>query len=358
MNNPGLGNNVPRDDSPARGSFLETYSQAGSGLKAFHAHGMGTENVLLLEGTDGRLLEAAAREAFDLLDYLEQVLSKFLPESDVSLLNALGAAQPVRVGHDALRLLTLSRQAWEISNGAFDPTLGGLIQAWGFVDMEGRIPADAEIEQLLAARGMNHVILDQEAATARFDRQGVSVDLGGIGKGYAVDAMGALLKERGIAAGAVISGRSSVLTWGAPPGEESWEFEAVHPDDRDESVATLEVKQGVVSSSAASERRFVVRGTEYGHVLDPRTGRPARTVKGVTVWTESALFGDVLSTMLFVLGKEALGRQGCARRLAEAWKPGNTASRASILLFEGDPSVWGGLRVEAFHIGTPGFKLK
>lgn len=349
---------MSRDDSSARGSFLETYSQADSGLKAFHAQGMGTENVLLLAGSDEGRLQEAAREAFDLLDYLEQVLSKFLPDSDISLLNSLGATQAVRLGSDTLRLLKLSRQAWEISDGAFDPTLGGLLDAWGFVDMEGRIPGDAEIEQLLRARGMNHVIIDDKAATARLDRPGVSVDLGGIGKGYAVDAMGGLLKDRGVEAGAVISGRSSVLAWGAPPGEDRWEFDAVHPDARDETLATLEVEAGVVSSSAASERRFVVRGRDYGHVLDPRTGRPARRVKGVTVWTESALLGDVLSTTLFVLGKEALGPQGCASRLAEAWKSGDEPARASVLLLEEDPGVWGGLQVEVFHIGLPGFRLR
>ena len=202
------------------------------------------------------------------------------------------------------------------------------------------------------------MIVDEEAGTARFDRPGVSVDLGGIGKGYAVDAMGSLLKDRGMEAGAVISGRSSVLTWGAPPGEEQWEFDAVHPDDGDETVASLQVEPGVVSSSAASERRFVVRGTEYGHVLDPRTGRPARTLKGVTVWTQSALLGDVLSTTLFVLGKEALGSLGCARRLAEEWKSGDAAARVSMLLCGEDPGLWGGLRVDAFHIGSPGFTLK
>lgn len=341
-------------------AFLETYSQDGSGLLRFEARAMGTENVLLLAGADEQLLREAAQAAFEKLERLESELSKFLPESDVGLLNRLGAFQPVRLGRHTLRLLELSREAWELTGGAFDPTVGPLLEAWGLVDMEGRVPTDREIEDVLAVRGMDHVIVDRERGTATFDRPGVAVDFGAIGKGYAVDAIAALLVERGVTAGVVISGRSSVLAWGAPPGltPESWEFEVVHPDDESETVADLVAEPGSVSSSGASVRRFLRGGKEYGHIIDPRTGRPARRLRGVTIWTESALLGDVLSTAVFVLGRDALGSGGPAVRLLEAWKRPGTEARASILVLEEDSGVWGGLHVETFHVGRPGFRLR
>jgi thiamine biosynthesis lipoprotein ApbE len=204
---------------------------------------------------------------------------------------------------------------------------------------------------------MHHVHFDIDAGTAWLDTPEVSVDLGAIGKGYAVDLLTRRLRERGIEAGAVISGRSSILVWGTPPGEDSWRFEVVHPDDPEETLATLRVMEGAISSSGASERSFFRGGREYGHILDPPTGRPASRVRGVTVWSETAILGDVLSTALFVLGEEALGEDGCVRRLVEAWKTPGSAGRAGVLLVTPDQGVWGGIRCRTFHAGKPGFTL-
>ncbi|MBI4602247.1 MAG: FAD:protein FMN transferase, partial [Planctomycetes bacterium] len=238
-----------------------------------------------------------------------------------------------------------------------DPTVGPLMAAWGLVDMSGRVPPDEDIDALLEARGMDRVLVDEEAGTARFDRPGVMVDLGGIGKGYAVDRVARGLRDRGIEAGAVISGRSSIVAWGRPPGEDRWALDVVHPEDPEEALGTILAEPGAISSSGAYARRFVRGGKEYGHVLDPRTGRPARKIRGCTVWTESAVLGDVLSTALFVLGREAFESGGCAARLAEAWVPPDGAARVSALLVEEDPGVWGGLRTGCFHIGEPAFTL-
>lgn len=346
-------------ESPAESiPLLESYSGPGSGLKRYEARGMGTLNVLLLGGADDNVLSRGAQEAFDVFARLEQVLSKFLPGSDVSLVNDLAAAQLVRVGPDLLELLKLAREAWELTEGAFDPTVGPLLKAWGFVDREGRIPSEAEIERLLAARGMSHVLVDEEKGTVEFDHEGVSIDLGAIGKGYAVDVMARHLKARGIPVGAISSGRSSVLAWGMPPGEECWSFEVVRPDDPAEALCTLQVEPGALSSSGAYERRFLRGAKEYGHILNPRTGYPATTVRGATVWSESALLGDVLSTALFVQGPRAAAPGGPLQKLADAWKEPGAESRVSALVVEDDPGSWGGLKVGTHHIGKAGFQLE
>lgn len=335
---------------------LESYGDS-PGFVRFETRALGTENVLLLATPDGPEARRAAQEAFETLERIEQSLSKFLPQSDVSLLNALGDSRVVRVGSEVVRLLALSREAWELTEGAFDPTVGELMLAWGLVDMAGRVPSDAEIAALRSCCGMCHVGFDPAEGTAWFTRPGVSIDLGAIGKGYAVDAVASSLKARGIDTGLFISGRSSIVAWGSPPDGEGWRFEIVHPLGEDTPLAEIEAEPGSLSTSGAYARRFVQGGKEYGHLLDPRTGRPAQPMKSVTVWTRSAVLGDVLSTALFVLGARALEPGGAVERLARAWTPPGEEPRASVLYAREDTSVWGGLRTGTFHLGAPGFKL-
>jgi thiamine biosynthesis lipoprotein len=205
---------------------------------------------------------------------------------------------------------------------------------------------------------MDHVHVDEAAGTAWFDRPGVSLDLGAIGKGYAVDAVARLARKHGVPLGAVTSGRSSVLTWGIPPGEDGWRFEVVHPDEPGDALARLEVEPGAMSSSSASERRFFQGGSEYGHVIDPRTGRPARASRSATAWTRTAVLGDVLTTAVYVAGKEALSPGGAAEKLAAAWCEPGEEPRASVLLVEEDPGTWGGLRTESWFVGRQGWKAE
>ncbi len=346
----------PGDELPPAAPFYESYSRPGSGFQRFHLRAMGTDNFLLLRAEDGSELRRIAQEAFGIFEDCEERLSKFLPESDVSLANQLAASRPVFVGEDFLDLLARAREAWEITGGAFDPTVGPLLSAWGLVDMNGRVPPEAEIRRLLEHRGMDLVETDDSGAV-RYLRTGVSVDLGGIGKGYAVDAVVRHLREQGVGAGAVISGRSTVVTWGTPPAAGHWRVQVVDPDAPHRGLCTLLVQPGAVSSSGAYERRFRLGGEEYGHVLDPRSGQPVDLLRSATVWTRTALLGDVLSTTLFVLGPEALGRNGCAERLAQAWTPPGEEPRASFLWVESSPSGPAGRDVKTHHIGEPAFSI-
>lgn len=344
----------PPDASP--GPLLESYSQPGSGLRRFHTHAMGTENVLLLGGSRDDLLEQGAEEAFATLHRLEQQLSKFLPDSDVSLVNTLAADRPVEVGEELLEILERSREAWELTGGAFDPTVGPLLEAWGLVDMKGRVPGEAEIGRLLELRGMDQVVVDGRMGTVHFSRPGVSIDLGAVGKGYIADVVTSGLRNRGITRGAFLSGRSTVVTWGMPPGEDRWHVDIVHPSVPGESLCELRMEPGALSTSGAYERGFR-RGTRhYGHVLDPRTGYPVHAVSGVTVWTRSALLGDILSTTLFVLGTEAVDGR-LVDRLARAWST-EEEPRSSVLLAADDPGSWEGLSTQTYHVGRPGFVLE
>jgi thiamine biosynthesis lipoprotein len=190
----------------------------------------------------------------------------------------------------------------------------------------------------------------------------VALDLGGIAKGYVAQALAERLRARGIAAGAVLAGSSTIVAWGAPPGEGSWTVDVVDPRDRGASLCRLAIEPGAVSTSGTCERAVRRGREEISHVLDPRSGRPVTArqgegaIEGSTVWTRDAVLGEVLSTALLVLGKAALGAGGPAERLVEAWAAPGEAPRASVLLVASDPGVWGGLRHQVFHVGAPGFR--
>ena len=349
---------IPKDDEPAIGPLLETYSlegtegapgPPGAEFVRFEIDAIGTRNVFLLRGDDEAKLGRAAHEGMQLLDRIEQKLSKFLPESEVSVVNQLAAREPVLVGEELFELLQRSREAWEVTRGAFDPTVAPLLDAWGFVAGGGRVPTDTELDRLLELRGMHLGELDEARSAVRFQRAGMAIDLGGIGKGYAADRLAELFRAHGVDCGAVVCGRSTVVTWGTPEGEGRWRFEVVDPLKPTRAHLTLAVDPGAVSSSGAYERMIRHEAVDYGHVFDPATGRPAETsVRGVTVWTESALLGDVLSTAIFLNGRDALTRDGVAETRARAWSPAASAPRLGVLLLEDDPGSDSGLHT-TFH---------
>ena len=314
---------------------------------------MGAWNVLQIaepEPGSPESADRAAAAAFQLLDRLEDDLSRFRPESNVCQLNALGAAGPVAVGRALFEVLVVARAAWEETGGAFDPTVGPLMDAWGFPRGPARVPPEEEILALLSRRGMDHLILDPAAGTARFDIRGVAIDLGAVGKGYAADRVAALLRGRGVGAGVFLSGSSSISMWGRPVGGGPWRVEVTHPLRPEAAIREIEVEAGSVSTSGAYQDRFVEGGIEYGHILDPRTGRPVRSAtRSVTVWTPEAIHGDILSTALFVLGREG-GERLFRERLAPR------GARASALFIEEDPRAADGLSVTVFHAGEPGLR--
>jgi thiamine biosynthesis lipoprotein len=153
--------------------------------------------------------------------------------------------------------------------------------------------------------GHRHVVLDEAACTVRFDRPGVEIDLGGIGKGYALDRVVSLLRARGVVSALVNLGGSSVYGLGAPPGKEAWEVGIADPTSPAKTALTVRLRDRALSVSGGYGRSFEQDGVTYAHVLDPRTGRPVRDVLGVAVLSETGTAGDALDNVLFVLGPGA-----------------------------------------------------
>ncbi len=253
-------------------------------------------------GPDASALPGAVGAALDELDRLDRLLSHYRPASALSRVNREAANGPVRVEPELLDLLDLCLRWSRESDGAFDVTVGPLMKAWGFFRDEGRVPGKEDLARALAVVGYRHVALDREAGTVRFERPGVELDLGGIGKGYAVDRVIALLQRRGVASALVNLGGSSVYGLGAPPGREAWEIGIQDPTDPAKIALTVSLRDRALSVSGGYARFFEENGVTYAHVMDPRTGRPVQGVLSVAVLARTATDGDALDNVLFVEG--------------------------------------------------------
>ena len=240
--------------------------------------------------------------ALDEVDRIDRLMSHYRPDSPLSRLNREAASGPVAVEPELLAFLDVCLRWSRESDGAFDVTVGPLMKAWGFFRDEGRVPGKEELAAVLQVVGYRHVALDRAAGTVQFDRPGVELDLGGIGKGYAVDRVVDLLRRRGIASALVNLGGSSVYGLGAPPGREAWEIGIQDPTSPAKTALAVTLRDRALSVSGGYARSFEKDGVTYAHIMDPRTGTPVQGILSVAVLTEGATDGDALDNVLFVQG--------------------------------------------------------
>lgn len=286
-------------------------------------HAMATRFELVLPGEDPVRLRAAGEEALREIERLEAQLSFYRSSSEINALNARAARESVRVDPRLFRLLQRARELCEATEGAFDITIAPLLRCWGFVDGTGRRPGAAELEAARAIVGMQQIELDEDAFTVRFLDEGVMFDLGGIGKGYALERAAGLLEEAGISSALLHGGTSTVVAIGAPPGEEHWKVAIRHPVRAEDHVAVVPLRNAALSVSAVHGKAFEADGQLQGHVLDPRTGLPVPGAQLAAVATASATDSDALSTALLVLGRDWLETLHVRWPGARAWVIGN-----------------------------------
>ncbi|MFW6162820.1 MAG: FAD:protein FMN transferase [Planctomycetota bacterium] len=279
---------------------------------------MGTAFEVALYGDDPAYLRDAARMALDEVELLDEQFSVFNEGSELSGINAEAARRPVRVEPQLFDLLSLCQRLHRLTDGAFDVTVGPLLALWRDAAREGRMPSAAALAEARRRVGMQHVTLRSKTRHVAFDREGVALDLGGIGKGYAVDAIVESLRRVGVRSALVHVGTSSVFALGAPPGEQAWEVGIAHPLDREKRLLTLTLRDRAASTSGGYEQFVIISGQRYCHIIDPRTGRPVAGMLSCTVLTPRATEGDALSTALFVLGVEGARRYCASHREVEA----------------------------------------
>jgi FAD:protein FMN transferase len=265
---------------------------------------MGSTFSVVLHGSDKIELERAADAAFAEVHRLDRLLSNYRPDSEWSAVNRTAGLRPVKVSTELFQLLsecmTYSRQ----SDGAFDITVGSLMKVWGFYKGEGVLPRAADVTDALTRVGHRHVRLDAGAQTIQFDRLGMELDPGGIGKGYAVDRMVEVLKRRGVRIALVSASGSSIYGMGAPPTDPAgWRIPIRDPADPQKSAAEVFLKDMSLSTSGSYEKFFWAEGRTYAHIIDPRTGYPAQGTASVSVMAPRTIDGEAWAKPYFINGR-------------------------------------------------------
>lgn len=240
--------------------------------------------------------------ALDLVDLLEGQLTVYRATSDVMRINQLAVAAPLCVERDLFELLQRAQCLAQQTGGAFDFAAGALSKTWGFYRRQGAMPSPPDIDLALAASGWQHVELVDEHATVRLLRPGVELNLGAIGKGYALDRAAACLVAGGLTQFLMHGGNSSVLAQGR---EQGWTVALRHPLRPSVRLAEFVLHNQALGTSGSGTQFFHYQGQRYGHIIDPRTGWPADRLLSATVIAPTAEQADALSTAFYVLGAEA-----------------------------------------------------
>jgi thiamine biosynthesis lipoprotein len=269
------------------------------------ADAMGSTYTIALYGTDRVQMEAAVDAAFDEVQRLDDLLSNYLPGSQWSEVNRNASAKPVKVSPELFEVISDCLAYSRGSEGAFDITVGPLMKVWGFYKGTGHLPHKPEVAAALAKVGYQHIVLDKAAQTVRFDRTGVEMDPGGIGKGYAVDRMVEVLKKHGYRNALVAGSGSSIYGLGAPPDESrGWQVDIKDPWDSRRVRAEVWLKDSSMSTSGSYEKFFRAEGKTYAHIMDPRTGYPAQGSVAVSVIAPRTIDSEVWAKPYFINGRQ------------------------------------------------------
>ena len=289
--------NQSEPEIPIADSFWDLMPE----VKRFSHNAMATTFQIFIIHNNADYAGQAARAAFNELDRLEQELSRFIENSDVSRINAAAANQPIRAGLDAFECIRIGMRMYAETNGAFDITIGSLLSCWLNKDKTTRTPTDGEIVSARKRTGAHLVEMDDDRHTIQLSAEGVKIDLGGIGKGYAVDKMAEFLRDWSIDCALVHGGRSSVFVFGAPPGTKGWPITLSSPYNQKNTLARFCLNGCALGGSGLQQGR---------HIIDPRIARPVEDKQAAWARASTAAVADVLSTAFMVMTPQEI-KQYC-----------------------------------------------
>jgi thiamine biosynthesis lipoprotein len=279
--------------------YLADKPPAIPGMKRFSHEAMATTFEVIIIGDDEKYARQAAAAAFEEVNRLEAELSRFIENSDVSRINNLPANRPLILGLDTFECLKLSCRIYVETGGAFDVTIGPLLSCWRNVDGGSREPSEQELDNARQRTGTNLLRLNEDEHTIELLAADVQIDLGGIGKGYAVDKMAELLREWSIDTALISGGYSSVRALDGPAETNGWPLTLSNPENRKEILVRPNLQNRALGSSGIKKGR---------HIINPRTMQP---VKGrYAAWSSApdAATADALSTAFMIMSPDEIER--------------------------------------------------
>lgn len=266
---------------------------------------MGSTFSIAAWGSDRGTLAATVESALEEARRLDRLLSNYRPESEWSAVNRSAADRDVTVSQELFDLLAACVRYSEQSEGTFDITVGPLMRVWGFYKGTGRMPHRSEVRTALARTGYKNLALQKTTRTVRFMKNGIEIDPGGIGKGYAIDKMVEILKTGGVSGALINAGGSSMYGLGAPPDEpRGWRVVIRDPKDANRHVAELFLKDTSMATSGNYEKFFRVGRRTYSHIMDPRTGYPSQGMYSVSVIAPRGIDSEAWTKPVYIQGRQ------------------------------------------------------
>jgi thiamine biosynthesis lipoprotein len=254
--------------------------------------------VVVKDSTEGKKF---ADMSVNELKRIEQLISEWIPTSDISLVNQQAGKQPVKVHAEVFELLQRSVKFSKLTDGAFDVTWAGMDRIWKFDGSMQEMPSEERIRNSVQHVGYQNLILNEKDTTVFLQKQGMKIGTGGIGQGYIADRIKQLLLASGNASGLVnISG--DITSWGKQPDGKPWTVAIINPVNKEKVFAFFPLQDTAIETSGNYEKFVVFNGIRYAHIIDPRTGYPAQGVVSVSVFAKHTEIADALATGVFVLG--------------------------------------------------------
>lgn len=253
----------------------------------------------------GKQAESAKKAIDGMLQKFENKVSCYIDDSEVGQLNRNAGKKPVSISNDTMELLSRCTHYGEISNGSFDVSIAPLTETWNVTSDSPEIPSTELISELLSFVNYKDILLDEENRTAFLKKQGQAVDVGGIAKGFVCDLVRKVAQDYGVKSGYISIG-GNLMVIGSKPDGSPFKFGVRNPRGSvNDYIGIVTLPNSTMATSGDYERYFEENGVRYHHILDPKTGWPAKTdLMSVSVVTPDGAYADFMSTYLFIKGKE------------------------------------------------------
>lgn len=254
----------------------------------------------------------AVEESFKKIDELDKMANPNINTSDVSKINNAAGKNYVKVHPEIMKMFKTSIHYSKLSDGAWDITTGPLIKLWGIGTQNERIPSDSEIKSKLLLIGYDKISVNEADSSIMLKNTGMSIDLGGIAKGFACDEVLKIYKKYNIKNGLINLGNSSIYAVGQNESQSPWSVAIQHPrsNSSDNFLGIIGISNKALSTSGDYERYFIKNGKRYHHILNPHTGYPvdngviSDTIIADGSLNDNSMICDLLSTTVFILGRE------------------------------------------------------
>ncbi len=269
---------------------------------------MGCRFEVIFNLLDNSVATTIGTDALDIIEHIEEQISVYRPSSEISRINESLSTSWHDLSPDVFDLLWLTKHLHIKTNDAFDVTSGPLIKAWGFLQKQGRTPSPEKLAEALACSGMKNIQFHEHEHKIRFQQPDVEINLGAIGKGWAIDKAVDHIDMEGIENFLIHGGHSSVRSRGTrglagqKTEQNGWPVGLRHPLLREKRIGTITLQNKALGTSGSGTQFFIEKGQKIGHILDPRTGQPASGVLSATVLADTAAEADALATAAYILG--------------------------------------------------------